>query len=220
MISADEAYAWEVARQDGIDFATLQKLEDRAGRAATPNSVEVIDVDELDIPLPEATSSATVSATITDNTCTPQKVIRTSRQADKSAVPPTPRDRADTCDVAEVTYQSLSVDPAEYVLKDDWPSGAPAPYSFLAHTLATLSETRSRIRILNTLTNTLRSIVAHDPSSLLPALYLLSNNLSPPYISIELGIGPSVISKAIQQVSGLSAAKIRRLYTATGDPGN
>ena len=59
-----------------------------------------------------------------------------------------------------------------------------------------------------------------DPPSLLPALYLLSNSLAPPYIPIELGLGPSIISKAIQQVSGLSAAALKRLYTKTGDPGD
>jgi DNA ligase-1 len=54
----------------------------------------------------------------------------------------------------------------------------------------------------------------------MPALYLLSNSLSPPYLPIELGLGPSVISKAIQQVSGLTPAALKRLYNTTGDVGD
>lgn len=118
-------------------------------------------------------------------------------------------------------YRSLSVDPLAFALDDEpWLHGASAPYSFLSHTLATLSETRSRILIINTLTNSLRTLSRYDPASLLPALYLLSNSLSPPYLSIELGLGPSIISKAIQQVSGLTPAALKRLYNATGDVGD
>ena len=120
-------------------------------------------------------------------------------------------------------YRSLSSDPLTFVLDNEpspWAPNTPAPYSFLAHTLATLSETRSRILIINTLTNALRTIIRYHPPSLLPALYLLSNSLSPPYLPIELGLGHSVISKAIQQVSGLTPAALKRLYTTTGDVGD
>ncbi|KAF9070120.1 ATP-dependent DNA ligase, partial [Rhodocollybia butyracea] len=94
------------------------------------------------------------------------------------------------------------------------------PYSFLAHALSTISGTRSRISILDTLTNTFRTIIVHHPQSLLPSLYLLSNTLSPPYSALELNIGPSTISQAIQQVSGLSPASLKKLYNTSGDPGD
>ncbi|KAL4255020.1 DNA ligase [Abortiporus biennis] len=118
-------------------------------------------------------------------------------------------------------YRVLSIDPVTYeILSCPWESNKAPPYSFLAHTLAELSETRSRIAISNILTNCLRTISKFHPSSLLPALYLLSNTLTPPYSAIELGIGPSIISKAIQHISGLSSAALRKLYNATGDPGD
>ncbi|KDQ27742.1 hypothetical protein PLEOSDRAFT_1076810 [Pleurotus ostreatus PC15] len=94
------------------------------------------------------------------------------------------------------------------------------PYSFLAHALSELSSTRSRISILNILTNAIRVIIEYHSPSLLPAIYLLSNTLSPPYSPVELGLGPSVISKAIQHVSGLSSGALKRLYTSTGDVGD
>ncbi|PBL00531.1 ATP-dependent DNA ligase [Armillaria gallica] len=94
------------------------------------------------------------------------------------------------------------------------------PYAFLAHTLSEVSGTRSRISIINALTNSFRVILMYDPASLLPAVYLLSNTLSPPYIQIELGLGPSAISQAIQHVSGLSSSALRKLYNKTGDPGD
>jgi DNA ligase 1 len=98
--------------------------------------------------------------------------------------------------------------------------GAPVQYSLLAHTLSLLSETRSRITILNTLTNALRVILWQHPESLLPAIYLLSNTFSPPYLPLELGIGQSILTQAIMHVSGLPSSALKKLYTTTGDPGD
>lgn len=120
-----------------------------------------------------------------------------------------------------VDYSPVAVDPLVYpIQKSPWPVDSPAPYSFLVHTLVVLADTRSRIAIINALTNTLRCFILYHPASLLPALYLLSNTLSPAYSPLELGIGASAISKAIQHVSGLTAAALRRLYNSSGDPGD
>ncbi|KAH7888551.1 ATP-dependent DNA ligase [Phlebopus sp. FC_14] len=120
-----------------------------------------------------------------------------------------------------VSYSSVGVDPLLFPIdKRPWAADSPAPYSFLVNTLVALSETRSRIAILNSLSNTLRCLLLYHPASLLPALYLLSNSLSPPYSPIELGIGGSVISKAIQHISGFTGAALRKLYNSSGDPGD
>ena len=121
----------------------------------------------------------------------------------------------------DIVYSPVAVDPSVYPIhKCPWPTASPAPYSFLIHTLAALADTRSRIAILDALTNTLRCLILYHPTSLLPALYILSNSLSPAYSPLELGIGASVISRAIQHVSGLTSAALRRLYNSSGDPGD
>lgn len=76
-----------------------------------------------------------------------------------------------------------------------WETNTSAPYSLIAHALKTLAGTRSRIVILSVLTNLLRILIWHDPNSVLPALYLLSNSLGPSWLGIELGCGGSTISK-------------------------
>ena len=122
---------------------------------------------------------------------------------------------------AAVSYPSLNVDALSYPISTSpWPQKKSAPYSFLAHALSSLVETRSRIAIINILTNTLRSLILHDPASLTAALYLLSNSLGPPYLAVELGLGPAIISKAIQQVSGLTSSALKKLHTKSGDAGD
>ncbi|KAH9978563.1 ATP-dependent DNA ligase [Lactifluus volemus] len=118
---------------------------------------------------------------------------------------------ASTSTVPPPQYPNLSVDLASF---------RGAPYSFLVHALCALSATRSRVAILNILANALRLITRYHPPSILPSLYLLSNSLAPPYMPIELGLGPSLISKAIQHVSGITPAALKRLYNQTGDPGD
>ncbi|KAF8441469.1 ATP-dependent DNA ligase [Boletus edulis BED1] len=121
----------------------------------------------------------------------------------------------------DIDYCPVAVDPLVYPIHEcPWPVTSPAPYSFLVHTLTVLVNTRSRIAILDVLTNTLRCLILYHPTSLLPALYLLSNSLSPAYSPLELGIGASVISRAIRHVSGLTSGALRRLYNSSGDPGD
>ena len=223
---SDATLAWSLAEEDGLDLAKLRELEVAAKRNLTRRSpseapVEIIDVDSLS----DQETSARPSGT----------VIGSSQRADNNPLSPDEQPAVVSSAVgtpipvlggshhassADTVYKRLDVDPASYVVLDNtWSAGRPVPYAFLAHTLAILSGTRSRIAILNTLTNCLRTITRNHPQSLLPALYLLSNSLSPPYSPLELGLGGSTISKAIQHVSGLTASALKRLYNTTGDPG-
>ncbi|KAG8808636.1 hypothetical protein FRC18_004921, partial [Serendipita sp. 400] len=101
-----------------------------------------------------------------------------------------------------------------------WPANRGAPYALLVHALQALSATRSRIAILSVLTNLFRILLAHDPKSVLPVLYLLSNTLGPAWEGIELGVGGSIISKVLQSTTAISSQAIKNLYKKYGDPGD
>ena len=117
-------------------------------------------------------------------------------------------------------FSPLDVDPAVYEPDRQPATSDKAPYALLTLAFVALSQTKSRIAILNILTNVLRSIILKYASSLLPSIYLLSNSLRPQFVAVELGLGPSVISRSIQQISGLSSTALRKLYNSTGDPGD
>jgi DNA ligase 1 len=219
----DEAFARRLAEEDGLDVDILRDLEigfsSSAAAVAKSNSIgpkqEVIDVDLLDDTYQVhrvEVKSQTAQIGTTDKEPT--------ESAPSSPTKSTPKLVGSEPAAVTIEYPSLSADPLGFPLdRCPWQATAAAPYSFLAHVLSTLSGTRSRIAIMNTLTNALRIIVHYHPSSLCPALYLLSNSLSPPYSPLELGLGPSIISKAIQDVSGLTSAALKRLYNRTGDAG-
>ncbi|KAF3938477.1 hypothetical protein ABW19_dt0204364 [Dactylella cylindrospora] len=93
-------------------------------------------------------------------------------------------------------------------------------YSLLTRAFVLINSTRSRIKIVDTLTNFLRTAIACDPESLLPAVWLTTNDIGPPYEQTELGIGGSIINKALLKVGGLDQKGLRTLYNKYGDAGD
>ncbi|EHK43769.1 uncharacterized protein TrAtP1_008180 [Trichoderma atroviride] len=117
----------------------------------------------------------------------------------------------------------LIFDPSKYIkeLQEYWAAeGGNASYALLSRCFVLVSGTTSRIKIVDTLVNCLRILIESDPSSLLPAVWLATNSISPPYISMELGIGGSAISKALRQVCGLDNRSLKAIYDKYGDPGD
>ncbi|EQL01239.1 hypothetical protein G6O67_001227 [Ophiocordyceps sinensis] len=117
----------------------------------------------------------------------------------------------------------LTFEPSKYVsqLREHWASeGGNASYALLTKCFVLVSATTSRIKIVDTLVNCLRVLIEGDFSSLLPAVWLATNSISPPYISMELGLGGSAISKALRQVCGLDNRALKAIYDKHGDAGD
>ncbi|KAL4906736.1 hypothetical protein BDW74DRAFT_189914 [Aspergillus multicolor] len=95
-----------------------------------------------------------------------------------------------------------------------------ASYALLTRAFVLASATTSRIAIVGILVNLLRVIIEGDPSSVLPAVWLATNSISPPYQQLELGLGGSVISKAFKKIYGLNSQGLKSLYDRLGDAGD
>lgn len=117
----------------------------------------------------------------------------------------------------------LTFDAASYAeeLQSHWAAeGGDATYALLTRAFVLANATTSRIRIVDTLVNFLRVLIDGDPSSVLPAVWLATNSISPPYKEVELGIGGSLISKALKKVYGLNSQGLKALYDRHGDAGD
>ena len=117
----------------------------------------------------------------------------------------------------------LTFNASKYIpnLKKLWATeGSHASYGLLARCFVLVNSTQSRIKIVDTLVNFLRTIIEGDPESLLPAVWLATNAISPPYISLELGLGGSAISKALKKTCMLDNAGLKMLYDKYGDAGD
>jgi DNA ligase-1 len=113
----------------------------------------------------------------------------------------------------------LAFTPDDYRdLAHSWPDEK-ATYGLLTRAFVLVNSTRSRIKIVDTLVNLLRTLIRLDPESLLASVWLTTNDIGPPYENNELGIGSSIITKAITGTSGITSAALRKLWHKYGDPG-
>ncbi|KAJ5957180.1 hypothetical protein N7501_011459 [Penicillium viridicatum] len=130
----------------------------------------------------------------------------------------------DTISLAIPLDQSPQIfDASQYAaeLRSHWATeGGDASYALLTRTFVLANATTSRIKIVDTLVNFLRVLIEGDPLSVLPAVWLATNSISPPYDELELGLGGSSISKALKRIYGLNSQGLKTLYDKHGDAGD
>ncbi|XP_047393787.1 DNA ligase 1 isoform X1 [Sciurus carolinensis] len=182
----------------------------------------------------------------TENTAAPEAVSQQrSQEEDRSKPPPraprmlssffTPRkptvktevkeeeSGAPGKDEAKGPLDPTSYNPAKnnyHPIEDAcWTPGQKVPYLAVARTFEKIEEVSARLRMVETLSNFLRSVVALSPPDLLPVLYLSLNRLGPPQQGLELGIGDSVLLKAVAQATGRQLEAVRAEAAEKGDLG-
>lgn len=101
----------------------------------------------------------------------------------------------------------------------DWAPGAPVPYAALCETFSLIEMTTKRLIIMEHCSLFLRQVMRLTPDDLLPTVLLMINKLAPDYAGIELGIGESLIMKAIGETTGRSLQVIKADQKEIGDLG-
>ncbi|KAJ5502916.1 Nucleic acid-binding OB-fold [Penicillium fimorum] len=101
----------------------------------------------------------------------------------------------------------------------DWNAGAPVPYAALCTTFSLVEMTRKRLEITDHCSLFLRQVLRLTPADFLPTVQLMINKLAADYAGIELGIGESLIMKAIGECTGRSLAVIKADQREIGDLG-
>lgn len=101
----------------------------------------------------------------------------------------------------------------------DWKPGTPVPYAALCKTFSLVELTTKRLIIMEYCSRFLRQVMRLTPDDLLPTVLLMINKLAPDYAGIELGIGESLIMKAIGETTGRSLQVIKADQKEIGDLG-
>ncbi|KAL2834182.1 hypothetical protein BDW59DRAFT_44617 [Aspergillus cavernicola] len=101
----------------------------------------------------------------------------------------------------------------------DWKAGEPVPYAALCTTFSLIEMTTKRLQILAHCSLFLRQVLRLTPQDFLPTVQLMINKLAADYAGIELGIGESLIMKAIGESTGRSLAVIKTDQHEIGDLG-
>eukprot|EP00985_Skeletonema_marinoi_P009372 scaffold4369_cov109-Skeletonema_marinoi.AAC.1 len=122
-------------------------------------------------------------------------------------------------------------------------STSTAPYSAMCDTFSAIEEISSRLEIQEKLTELFRLVLLQEgggeeqqsdddddnddkkknnnttKSDLYTLLYLASNSVAPQHDNVELGVGDSILIKAIGEASGTNPQMIKKKYDTDGDLG-
>ena len=120
---------------------------------------------------------------------------------------------------ARKTVQALLKPTAKEDPYPDWKPGEPVPYAALCKTFSLIELTTKRLIIMEYCSLFLRQVMRLTSEDLLPTVLLMINKLAPDYAGIELGIGESLIMKAIGETTGRSLAVIKQDQKEIGDLG-
>lgn len=100
-----------------------------------------------------------------------------------------------------------------------WSHGEAVPYLALAKTLEVIEATSARLKMIEILSNYLRSVILLTPEDLLASIYLVLNQLAPAYHGVELGVAESGLLRAVAASAGRSVSGMRAALAAEGDLG-
>lgn len=89
----------------------------------------------------------------------------------------------------------------------------------MVHTLQQIESTTKRLEISAYLTAFLTTVIQRTPAELLQTVYLCINRLCPDYEGVELGIGESLLIKAISNATGRKPDQIKSDLKTVGDLG-
>ncbi|KAI7749025.1 hypothetical protein M8C21_009931 [Ambrosia artemisiifolia] len=137
-----------------------------------------------------------------------------SKQSTESLTPQPP--------AGDISSDLVSLPPEKYSPTDHacWKEDQSAPYLHLARTFSLLEDEKGKIRATSMLCNMFRSLLVLSPEDVLPAVYLCTNKIAPDHENMELNIGGSVVTAALEEACGTNKSKIRDLYNSLGDLGD
>ncbi|KAI8139140.1 ATP-dependent DNA ligase [Fennellomyces sp. T-0311] len=103
--------------------------------------------------------------------------------------------------------------------RDNSPETIRVPYAVLCKTFELCEATTKRLEITEYLVTLFVEVIQKQKQDLLCTLYMCINKLCPDYEGLELGIGESLLMKAIANSTGHSLKSIQQEYGKTGDLG-
>jgi DNA ligase-1 len=101
----------------------------------------------------------------------------------------------------------------------DWKAGDPVPFAALCTTFSKIEMTTKRLEIIAHCSLFLRQVARLTPQDLQPTVLLMTGKLAADFAGIELGIGESLIMKAIGETTGRSLKIIKEDQQKIGDLG-
>lgn len=136
---------------------------------------------------------------------------------DDDSDPETPAKSAKTFDVSSYKPSKAHYHPVKDAV---WSEGDDVPYLAFARTLQEIEAVPSRLKMMEILANYLSSVLILSPKDAAASVYLCLNKLAPDYDGLELGVGETLILKAVAEATGRTIDHIKADVQKKGDMGD
>ncbi|KAJ5669066.1 DNA ligase 1 [Penicillium macrosclerotiorum] len=218
----------EVDESEELDVQPISKRRRKVSREVSPSKQKSPSPKKSPAKSPKKSTPTPVKATV----ATPSPIVKkasgeetpevenASNIHDEDAVTASDEEEAKpevkkkTMAKVQATVNASGNDPYP-----DWKQGEPVPYAALCTTFSLIELTTKRLIILAHCSAFLQQVLRLTPNDLLPTVQLMINKLAADYAGIELGIGESLIMKAIGESTGRSLAVIKTDQHEIGDLG-
>lgn len=100
-----------------------------------------------------------------------------------------------------------------------WKAGDKVPYSAVVNTFDAVSKVSGRLDKEGLFSRLFQAVLLTSPDELETVLYLVSNEVAPSYEGLELGIGDSLLIKAVCEATGRNRNAVQEDYNKEGDLG-
>lgn len=188
-----------------------EPMEDAPAAVPEPKKVAAVKKQPASIPSKKEAKPAVEEV---KEEAAAESTSEAEEDIESSDVEEKPEVKAKARKVVQSVLTSTTKDPYP-----DWKPGEPVPYAALCKTFSLVEMTTKRLIIMEHCALFLRQVMRLTPDDLLPTVLLMINKLAPDYAGIELGIGESLIMKAIGESTGRSLAVIKADQKEIGDLG-
>ena len=210
--STDSRKQWEVK----LPKAQLDKVKATAEpRASTKGKKEKKEEPEALVRSRKSASPAMKAVKLEDEANEDAEEVSESAQSEaEESEEEKPEIAAKAREKVQSTLTGKSKDPYP-----DWEPGEPVPYAALCTTFSLIEMTTKRLEIQSHCSKFLQQVMRLTPNDLLPTVMLMVNKLAADYAGVELGIGESLIMKAIVETTGRNEKIIKADQKEIGDLG-
>lgn len=191
-----------------------EPMEDAPAAVSEPKKTAAVKKKQPAASKPSKKEAKPVIEEAKEEAAAAESTSEAEEDIESSDIEEKPEVKAKARKVVQSVLTSTTKDPYP-----DWKPGEPVPYAALCKTFSLVEMTTKRLIIMEHCALFLRQVMRLTPGDLLPTVLLMINKLAPDYAGIELGIGESLIMKAIGESTGRSLAVIKADQKEIGDLG-
>jgi len=225
----------------------LKRMKSRSPVKKAKKEEDVQEGDKMDVAPAAAADAAAVDAAAVDAAAVDAAAVDAAAvdaaAADAAAVDAAAVDAAaadaaaaDADAASTTTTPTTTTTTTTTTGANAWAKGDKVPYDSLAKAFEAIEQTTKRLKIADILSDYFRLVIDLTPEDLLPSVYLCVNRvkvysfillkvinkkpqLAPEFEGIELGIGESLLMKAISNATGRTTQAIKADLETVGDLG-